>query len=66
MGIVLAIDGREGRGSKLTGEPAMRGKPQSDPLFDGWLTHHLSQLYDPVIEEPIPAALLKLLQERLG
>jgi hypothetical protein len=66
MGIVLASDGREGRGDKQTGGPTMRGKPQSDPLFDGWLTHHLSRLYDPVIQEPIPADLLKLLEERLG
>ena len=43
-----------------------RGKPNADPAFDGWLTHHLGQLYDPVIQEPIPAELLRLLKERLG
>lgn len=42
------------------------GKPKSDSVFDGWLTHHLSRLYGPVIQEPIPADLLKLLKERLG
>jgi hypothetical protein len=42
-----------------------QGKPQTDAVFDGWLTHHLSQLYDPVIREPIPMDLLKLLEERL-
>jgi hypothetical protein len=66
MGIVLANDGREGRGNKKAGGPTLGGKPKSDPLFDGWLTHHLSRLYDPVIQEPIPADLLKLLEERLG
>jgi hypothetical protein len=66
MGIVLASDGREGRGDKLTGDVLTRGKPNSDSMFDGWLTHHLSRLYDPVIQEPIPADLLKLLKERLG
>jgi hypothetical protein len=66
MGIVLASDGREGRGNKQSGGMSAGGKPQSDPLFDGWLTHHLSRLYDPVIQEPLPADLLKLLEERLG
>jgi hypothetical protein len=65
MGIALAIDGREGRGNKQTGDMTARGKPKSDPMFDGWLTHHLSRLYDPVIQEPIPIDLLKLLEERL-
>jgi hypothetical protein len=66
MGILLAIDGREGRGGKQTANTTARGKPKSDAMFDGWLTHHLSRLYDPVIDEPIPADLLKLLEERLG
>ena len=66
MGIVLAIDGHVGRGDKKTGDAATRGKPKSDPVFDGWLNHHLSRLYDPVIQEPIPADLLKLLEQRLG
>jgi hypothetical protein len=66
MGIVLVSDGREGRVGKQAGGATMQGKPKSDPMFDGWLTHHLSRLYDPVMEEPIPAELLKLLKERLG
>jgi Anti-sigma factor NepR len=45
---------------------AKQDKPQNDAVFDGWLNHHLSQLYDPVIQEPIPEDLLKLLEERLG
>ena len=66
MGIVLANEGHEGRRDRLKRDAIARGKPQSDPVFDGWLTHHLSRLYDPVIHEPIPAELLKLLKERLG
>jgi hypothetical protein len=66
MGVVLAIDGHEGREDKQTGVTPARDKPKSDPIFEGWLTHHLSRLYDPVIEEPIPEDLLKLLEERFG
>jgi hypothetical protein len=35
-------------------------------VFDGWLNHHLSRLYGPVLEEPIPKDLLRLLEDRLG
>jgi hypothetical protein len=66
MGIVLANEGHEGRTDGSNDSAVAPGKPKSNPVFDSWLTHHLSQLYDPVIEEPIPAALLKLLEERLG
>ena len=65
IGIVLARDGIEGRPNKRSGDVTGRGKPKSDTVFDGWLTHHLSRLYDPVIQEPIPVDLLKLLEERL-
>jgi hypothetical protein len=37
----------------------------SDATFDQWLTHHLRQLYDPVVGETIPADLLRLLERRL-
>jgi Anti-sigma factor NepR len=37
----------------------------ADPAFDLWLTHHLRQLYDPVVQEPIPRDLIKLLEARL-
>lgn len=66
MGIVLASDGCEGRADTKSAGVTARGKPKSDPMFDGWLIHHLSRLYDPVIQEPIPDDLLKLLEERLG
>jgi hypothetical protein len=41
------------------------GKPKGNPAFDGWLAHHLGRLYGPVIHEPIPPDLLRLLEERL-
>jgi hypothetical protein len=63
MGILLASGGRE---DKRSGTSTARGRPKADPVFDGWLTHHLSRLYDPVVHEPIPDELLKLLKERLG
>jgi hypothetical protein len=66
MGIVLANDRYKGRGDRRKGDMAKQDKPQTDAVFDGWLTHHLSRLYDPVIREPIPEDLLKLLEERLG
>jgi hypothetical protein len=65
MGIVLASDGRDGRQGKRGGDMTGQDKPKSDAIFDGWLAHHLSRLYDPVIQEAIPADLLKLLEERL-
>jgi hypothetical protein len=37
----------------------------TNPAFDRWLTHHLGRLYDPVIHEPLPADLLRLLESRL-
>ena len=44
----------------------VRGKPKADPVFDGWLNHHLARLYGPVLTEPLPKDLLRLLEERLG
>jgi hypothetical protein len=66
MGILLADNQYDGSENKSMAGRITKGKPNSDPLFDGWLTHHLSRLYDPVINEPIPADLLKLLEEKLG
>ncbi len=42
-----------------------KGKPVSTAAFDNWLTHHLVRLYEPVVKEPIPEDLLRLLEERL-
>lgn len=63
MGILSANGVREDTNCDATEN--FDGKPNTDPVFDGWLKHHLSQLYDPVINEPIPAELLRLLEERL-
>ncbi len=65
MGIVLASNAHDGPARTSNARADSRGKPQDDPTFDGWLTHHLSQLYGPVTHEPIPADLLRLLEERL-
>ena len=66
MGILFASDGGEGPEERRIGDGPATGKPKSDPLFDGWLKHHLSRLYDPVIQEPVPSDLLRLLEEKLG
>ena len=39
------------------------GKPGGEPAFDLWLRRGLHQLYDDVAQEPIPEALLRLIQE---
>ncbi len=65
MGILLANDDHDGPAGESAANCNSLGKPKSDPVFDGWLKHHLSQLYDPIIHEPIPADLLRLLEERL-
>jgi hypothetical protein len=41
------------------------GQGPSNPVFDRWLTHHLGRLYDPVIREPLPEDLMKLLERKL-
>ena len=45
-------------------QPELRkqSKP-ADAAFDLWLTRGLHKLYDDVANEPIPAELLKLIQE---
>lgn len=65
MGIMQASSGRESPENNPTSNLAL-GKPKADRLFDSWLNHHLSRLYDPVIHEQIPTDLLKLLKDRLG
>ena len=66
MSFISAADGRKGPASKTTVDIGARGKPKSDPVFDGWLNHHLSRLYGPVLEEPIPKDLLRRLEEKLN
>ena len=38
--------------------------PCSDSAFDQWLTHHLGKLYDPVVNEPLPHELIRLILQR--
>ena len=66
MDIVLAADGSKGPPNKTTIDTGARGKPNSDSVFDGWLNHHLSRLYGPVLDEPIPKDLLRRLEEKLS
>jgi hypothetical protein len=66
MGILLAGNRCEGPKETRVVDMNVRGKPNSDPVFDGWLNHHLSRLYGPVLDEPIPDSLLRLLEERLS
>jgi hypothetical protein len=49
---------------RIEGESACGGS-SLDSAFDRWLTHHLGRLYDPVVQEPLPADLLRELEERL-
>jgi hypothetical protein len=65
MGILLAHREREGSAGESPTNADTHGKPKGDLAFDNWLTHHLSQLYGPVANEPLPADLLRLLEERL-
>lgn len=66
MGILLVDDGCDEPEAKRAADMNARGRPKGDPVFDGWLNHHLSRLYGPVLEEPIPNNLLQILEERLG
>jgi hypothetical protein len=57
-------DNPSGR-DEIGGQRNCIGAPTGDPAFDRWLNHHLSQLYDPVVQEQLPTDLMRLLQERL-
>lgn len=48
--------------------PADSGRPAPDrlkrpPQFDNWLSQQLRSLYDPVLEEPLPEDLTRMLEE---
>ncbi|MCH4094001.1 MAG: hypothetical protein LKE96_06785 [Acetobacter peroxydans] len=38
-------------------------KKQGNQAFDVWLKHGLHQLFDDVVNEPVPEELLRLIQE---
>jgi hypothetical protein len=52
---------------KRPGDPARAGAEQEgeavDSAFDLWLRRGLHQLYDTVAKEPIPEALLRMIEE---
>jgi len=52
---------------KRSGDPATSGPGQEgegvDNAFDLWLRRGLHQLYDTVAKEPIPEALLRMIEE---
>jgi hypothetical protein len=55
---------RREAGARLT-DP---GRPGPDrlkrpPQFDNWLSQQLRSLYDPVLEEPLPDDLMKMLED---
>ena len=65
MNMLVTDRGRSGPSGNAYGRAGARGAPSGDPVFDQWLNHHLGRLYDPVVQEPIPAELLRLLELRL-
>lgn len=55
-----------GFATRVGPERACMGTPLNNPAFDRWLTHHLGRLYDPVVQEPLPDSLLRILETKLG
>ena len=53
------------RKRKPNGEAIGESRP-SDAAFDVWLNRGLHQMYDDVVREPIPEALLKLVEADRG
>nr|WP_264820738.1 NepR family anti-sigma factor [Acetobacter pomorum] len=43
--------------------PSRKPKKKRDKAFDLWLKRGLHQMFDNVVNEPIPEELLKLIQE---
>jgi len=62
MGMMAANDGREGLEDKSMMDIA-NGKPKDNPALDGWLTQCLGRLYGPAVDEPLPADLIRRLEE---
>lgn len=50
------------RKGKPSGEGGGKSGP-ADAAFDVWLNRGLHQMYDDVVREPVPDALLKLIEE---
>jgi hypothetical protein len=48
---------------QLSPPPPITGGAE-DASFDRWLRRELTRLYDPVLHEPVPEALRRLLEEK--
>jgi hypothetical protein len=62
-GLQLKPDGHEETRSKELYQQTESAV--SDANFGQWLAHHLSRLYDPVVNEPLPADLIRALESKL-
>jgi hypothetical protein len=51
---------RNGGGGRPKGDG--RRAPDAPPAFDAWLTQQLRAIYDPVLDEPLPEQLVRMLQ----
>lgn len=56
-------DPRFGMGKSMDGAPPRKGRQARDQAFDVWLKRGLHQLFDDVVNEPVPEELLKLIEE---
>lgn len=52
-----------GMGKSMDGAPPRKGRQSRDQAFDVWLKRGLHQLFDDVVNEPVPEELLKLIEE---
>jgi hypothetical protein len=60
--------GEKTRRREAGSRPADPARPAPDrlkrpPQFDNWLSQQLRSLYDPVLEEPLPDDLMKMLED---
>lgn len=60
--------GEKTRRREAGARPADAERPVPDrlkrpPQFDNWLSQQLRSLYDPVLEEPLPDDLMKMLED---
>jgi hypothetical protein len=62
----IAMSSREVKPPPSMSPDDLTDSSAADLDFDCWLNHHLVQLYDPVVREPLPENLLFLLKERFG
>ncbi len=56
-------DHKFGMGKSMDGAPPRKGRQSRDQAFDVWLKRGLHQLFDDVVNEPVPEELLKLIEQ---